>query len=70
MKQVTKQSKQNLKMFKIFLTIQLSTLVIAAAINTIILVPNKFKQEHKTYLSCLNQPRTKSSKDCVKPYKK
>jgi hypothetical protein len=71
MNRASKKSKHYMKFFKFFLFAQMSTLVIAVVINVVILLPNNFKAQHKSYQACLdyykNDPK-QSKSTCVKPY--
>lgn len=72
MKRQSKQYKHTAKLLKFFLFAQISTLVIAATIVTIILIPNNFKQRHIQYKKCVDQHASLNGSEldavCPKPY--
>lgn len=68
----THKKKDYLKLLRFFLFAQISTLIVAVAINTILLLPNDFKVNHKRYKACLEKQKSTVSKSeqkiCKKPY--
>ena len=67
----THKNKNYVKLFRFFLFAQISTLLVAVAINTILLLPNDFKVQHKAYEACLEKQEKQplpTDKACVKPY--
>ncbi len=70
MNRATKKKKY-LKLYRFFLFAQISTLIVAVTINTILLLPNDFKTNHKKYKSCLEKKAQQKQPDrfiCTKPY--
>jgi len=74
MKRASKKAAHYQKFFRFFLFAQISTLVIAVAINVVILVPNNFKKQHRAYEACLERhvgaPNAELQAACKKPYEK
>lgn len=71
MKLANKRKKQYLKYFKFFAFAQITTLLVAIAINTILLLPNDFKAKHIDYRACLEkqkQATTSTINTCIEPY--
>lgn len=65
------KNKNYAKFFKFFLFAQISTLLVAVAINTILLMPNDFKVQHNAYKACLEEQSSPENHDqtaCKKPY--